>query len=282
MDVVIAEPGTQSVAPLDIHSVTLAVRDLVRVADFYRDVVGLTVIDRDSDSVRLGAGGKAFVELQHRPEALPNDPAAAGLYHTAFLLPSRGALGSWLVHARSLGVTLDGAADHGVSEAVYLADPEGNGIEIYADRSRSEWTWIPGAAGPQLLMGNARLDIPALLAVAGEPWTGAPGATKIGHVHLQVGDIGAATGFYAGVLGMDVMATLPKAVFLSTGGYHHHLALNEWNSAGAPVRDPRRAGLASVTLVASSEVIRAGIAQRSGGHMQDPWCTQLQIITAAG
>ncbi len=279
MHATIEDPAAQAAAPLSIHAVALAVRDLDRVAAFYQDVVGLQVTGRSSTAIQLGAGDRPFLELQHRADALPNDAAAAGLYHTAFLLPGRSALGSWLAHARSMGVTLDGAADHLVSEAVYLADPEGNGVEIYADRPSSTWSWTASPAGPQIAMANDRLDIPGLIAVAGQPWAGAPPHTTIGHVHLQVGEIAAAIPFYTRQLGMDVTARRPGAAFLSSGGYHHHLAVNTWNSGGAPVRDPRRAGLVSVTLAAADETAVAGLARNDGAPgLRDPWGTLFHIV----
>ena len=250
---------------LDIASVTLTVRDLDRVARFYQDVIGLTPIATDATSVWLGVDGRQLLRLLHRPDLRPVDPAAAGLFHTAFLLPTRADLGRWLTHAAANGIKLQGAADHLVSEAVYLADPEGNGIEIYADRPRTAWRW----EGTQIAMVNARLDLPALMALDAAPWTGAPSGTTIGHVHLQVGDIAAAEPFYVAGLGLDITRRMPQALFISAHGYHHHLALNTWNSQGAGPRDPTRAGLAIVTL-------RTGAPRPS---VTDPWGTAITFTT---
>jgi len=284
MDADLRERSVPTIAdPIGIGSVALTVRDLEKVATFYREVVGLDLLERTPGNARLGAGGVAFLELLHRPDALPRDPAAAGLYHTAFLLPSRADLGRWLAHAASLGLRLDGAADHLVSEAVYLHDPEGNGIEIYADRPRSEWRW----EGGQVIMANNRLDMIGLRALATSPWTGAPSGTRIGHVHLQVGDLEAAKRFYAGLLGFDIIREGPQAVFMSTGGYHHHLACNTWESPGAGPRDPRQAGLAAVDLVAEDRATLDGIATRASASdidttgLRDPWGTLIRFTALA-
>lgn len=250
---------------LDIASVTLAVRDLDRVARFYQDAIGLTPITSDASAVWLGVDGRKLLHLLHRPDFRPTDPQAAGLYHTAFLLPTRADLGRWLRHAAALGLKIAGAADHLVSEAVYLADPEGNGIEIYADRPRSTWHW----EGIQVAMANARLDLAALMALDPAPWTGAPAGTTIGHVHLQVGDLLAAEPLYVAGLGLDITRRMPQALFISADGYHHHLALNTWNSQGAGPRDPARAGLATVTL-------RTDAARPS---VTDPWGTTIAFTT---
>jgi catechol 2,3-dioxygenase len=288
MDTDVGDHGTTQTAmdPLSIQGVSLMVRDLDRVERFYRQAVGLELIGRSGHTARLGMGVTPFLQLLHRPDALPNDPAGAGLYHTAFLLPSRSDVGRWLAHANALGLRLDGAADHLVSEAVYLHDPEGNGIEIYADRPRAEWRWVDGPDGPRVQMANSRLDAEGLLRLAARSWAGAPAGTRIGHVHLQVGDVATATRFYAGLVGMDVTATRPGAVFMSTGGYHHHLAANSWESAGAGPRDPRRAGLASVTLTAADDEVLTAIARQSnatdltGAGLRDPWGTLLRIRLA--
>ncbi len=264
---------------LRIGGVTLNVRDLDRVSAFYREVIGLELVAREDNVVRLGVGDAAFLDLLHRPDALPDDPATAGLFHTAFLLPSRAGLGAWLTHFGQLGQQLDGAADHLVSEAAYLRDPEGNGIEVYADRPRAEWRWRDDGQGRRVEMANRPLDMPGLLRAA-TPWTGAPHGTRIGHVHLRVGDISEARRFYGDALGMDVTAIWDSAAFLSTGGYHHHLAVNTWSSAGAGQRDPARAGLAAVTLQVADPAISAGVMQRTGvtGYsLSDPWGTMLQL-----
>ena len=251
--------------PIAISAVTLAVRDLDRVAGFYQDAIGLAVIETGPDSVWLGAGGRKLLQLLHRPDFLPVDPGAAGLFHTAFLLPTRADLGRWLRHATAHHLPIEGAADHLVSEAVYLTDPEGNGIEIYADRPRTAWRW----EGSQVVMANARLDLAALMALDDQPSTGAPPGTTIGHVHLQVGDVAAAEPFYTAGLGLAVTRRWPQALFLSTGGYHHYIALNTWRSQGAGPRDPARAGLAAVTLRTPHPM----------PARTDPWGTTLNFVT---
>lgn len=270
--------------PIRVGEVALIVRDLPRTEAFYRDVIGLEVTGRAADAVRLGAGGADLLELQHRPDALRDDQAAAGLFHTAFLLPTRTDLARWLAHAGRLRYRLDGASDHDVSEAVYLRDPDGNGVEVYADRPRALWRWTDG----RIAMGTQRLDIPTLLLDAeGEPsWPGAPAGTRVGHVHLRVGDVAEAVRFYGGVVGLNVTATRPGAAFLSSGGYHHHVAANTWQSAGAGPRDPRMAGLAAATLEVASEPILQAIARRAetadlaGDGLRDPWGTALRFRLA--
>ena len=266
---------------LRIGGVALAVRDLDRVAAFYRDVIGLQVVARGDGFIRMGVAGDAFLELLHRPMAKPDDPASAGLFHTAFLLPSRADLGRWLAHYGTLGQPLDGAADHLVSEAVYLHDPEGNGIEVYADRPRAQWGWHDGPDGRRVEMANRPLDTEGLLKLAATPWSGAPDGTRIGHVHLRVGSVGEARRFYGDRLGMDLTAAWEAAAFLSSGGYHHHIAANVWRSAGAGPRDPARAGLASVTLEVADKQALAGIAERAGeSGLNDPWGTVIQLRLA--
>lgn len=227
-------------APLAVSSVTLDVRDLNRMTHFYRDVIGLEVHDSSSEAVTLGAS-RPFLTLRARPEALPQDPRSPGLFHTAFLFPDRSDLGAWLRHAAAFGVHPYGASDHNVSEALYLDDPEGNGLEIYADRPVE--TWI-GAHG-KLYMPSLRLDLSTL--PAGTKWHGAPDSTRIGHVHLQTTDIPAAEAFWTG-LGMEVTARYPGGSFFGAGGYHHQIATNVWASGGQPSRRPEMAGLSALTL----------------------------------
>ena len=177
---------------------------------------------------------------------------------------------------------MEGAADHLVSEAVYLNDPEGNGIEIYADRPATSWRWTGPADARQVEMANAKLDIPGLIADAVTPWNGAPDGTCIGHVHLRVGEVNQAVGFYVGTLGLAVTRSWPQAAFMSTGGYHHHIAANTWHSAGTGQRDPAQAGLAWVTMQAATPAIAAAIARRGGtGDLSDPWGTRIKITVAA-
>lgn len=254
-------------AALEIGGVALSVRELQPSVAFYESALGLDVLTAAGGEAVLGAGGRPLLTLRHRPEMLPVDSAAAGLFHVAYLLPSRADLGRWLNYAAAQGVAIDGAADHLVSEAVYLQDPEGNGIEIYSDRPRAEWQWQDG----MVAMANDRLDFTGLRALGREDWAGAPAGTRIGHVHLQVGAIPAAEAFYSGMLGFTVTRRWPQAVFMSTGGYHHHIAVNTWRSGGAGTRDPNRAGLASVTLRANTESVR--------GSFSDPWGTLIHIET---
>lgn len=268
-DVAERQPTTAA-DPVRIGAVALAVRDLQRAEAFYRDVIGLERIAGGPDEALLGAGGTGFLQLHHRPGADPDDPGAAGLFHTAFLLPSRADLGSWLAHAGQRQTPLDGAADHLVSEALYLSDPEGNGVEVYADRPRAAWRWEDG----RVQLANRPLDFAALLAAAGPAWSGAPAGTRIGHVHLRVGDVAEAVRFWTERMGLDVVAAMPSAAFLSSGGYHHHIAVNTWQSRGAGRRDPHRAGLQAVTL----EAAPGSRAAAAGPAVDDPWGTTVRVL----
>ena len=234
-------------APLHAATVTLAVRDLLGTAGFYRRLLGLVPLPAAAPGrLTLAAGTRPLLHLVHAPAARPESGREPGLFHTAFLLPGRAALAAWLHHAAEQGVALDGASDHGVSEAIYLSDPEGNGIEVYADRPRAEW---PAAPGGGVGMFTRRLDLPALMATAPGPATPDAG-TVIGHVHLRANDVPAAEGFYT-ALGFAVTQHLPQASFLSTGGYHHHLAANTWASGGSLRRPAGLTGLLEVELHAA-------------------------------
>jgi catechol 2,3-dioxygenase len=234
-------------APAHIEKVALIVRDLAVVARFYQTVLGLDMLASGADRAELGIAGQTLVELVSRPEAPLAGPGEAGLFHIAFLLPMRRDLANWVVHAQGLGVGIEGASDHLVSEAIYLSDPEGNGIEIYVDRPRADWP-MDGAA---VKMSTLALDGASLMAEqapAPQGWR-FPAAGRIGHVHLKVADLEAAEAFYRERLGLRVMARYPGAVFMSWGGYHHHVALNVWRSRGAAVRRDGAAGLAHVDIV---------------------------------
>ena len=227
-------------APLDVRHVTLDVRDLDRAATFYSDTLGLEPHKVSATSVTLGAM-HPLLTLRAKPQAKTQRRRDAGLFHIAFLLPLRSDLGDWLRFAAQTDTRIAGAADHNVSEAVYLSDPEGNGIEIYTDRPVTGWRDASGA----FHMPSDRLDIGAIPLGAG--WTGAPEATRIGHVHLQTTDIPAAETFWTG-LGMDITTRYPGGSFFGAGGYHHQIAANVWSSADQPPKDQGTAGLAEITL----------------------------------
>lgn len=264
-------------APTEIGHVALTVRDLGRVAAFYQDMIGLARISGDGESVRLGAGDRLLVELRSDPAARIRSPREAGLFHTAFLMPSRAALARWLIHAAESGVQLQGASDHLVSEAIYLADPEGNGIEVYADRPRAAWHDTEG----RLKMATEHLDLNALARVADGRWTGAPEGAVVGHVHLQVGAVPEAEAFYSGTLGMPIMAHYPGAAFYGSGGYHHHIATNTWNSRGAGPRTYPATGLAEVGLLADAADYDAIGARAGRTDPADPWGTQIVVTRKA-
>jgi catechol 2,3-dioxygenase len=274
--------------PLRIGAVGLKARDLARLTDFYSQAIGLQVLDRDSKTARLGAGGVTLLELEHAPAATPDDPRTAGLYHTAFLQPTRADLGRWLVHAAQNRVQLTGASDHLVSEAIYLDDPEGNGIEVYRDRLPEEWRWN----GDRIQMATDRLDLDNLAADTGNTaYAGAPDGLRIGHIHLRVGDLSATQQFYSGVIGLNPTAGRGGALFMSSGRYHHHVGSNVWHSAGAGTRDDDRAGLSWFTIEAADQNERDAVLARLkaanvplGGSVKspearDPFGTRVRLST---
>ena len=220
--------------------VTLRVADLERSLTFYRGVVGLEArAGARSDRLALGpAGGDTLLELEERPGTRPV-PAGGriGLYHVALLLPDRAGLIAFARHLGAIGARA-GAADHLVSEAFYLTDPDGLGIEVYADRPREAW----GVRGGELHMDTLPLDLEGLLAEThGEAWTGMPRATTVGHLHLHVGDLERARAFYVDAVGFDVtVASFPGALFLAAGPYHHHLGLNTWSRSAPAGEDDAR------------------------------------------
>jgi catechol 2,3-dioxygenase len=288
LDYGVAAPGYRLPAATHIGRVKLQVADLGRSLDYYQRVLGLRDLETSGNRAILGAqnGDAPLVELQERKgvHAVPRH-GLLGLYHYAILLPDRAALGRFLRHLSQLGEHA-GMSDHFVSEAIYLQDPDNLGIEVYADRPRNEWRREQG----QLSMSTVPLDVRSVLASGGDQaWTGAPGGTKIGHVHLHVGDISAAETFYHNALGLDKMVwSYPGALFLSAGGYHPHLGTNTW-ARGAPSASDQDARLLEWELVvpdsadvsaaaaslsgASHEVVRDGAA----AIVKDPWGTQLRI-----
>jgi catechol 2,3-dioxygenase len=255
------------VIPTDTHigKVRLRVADIDGLSEFYERVVGLRAVEREGELARLGPeGGEPLVELVSAPGAPAAPDFSTGLFHLAILVPDRAELARSLRRVAGAGWRLTGASDHLVSEALYLRDPEGNGIEIYRDRPREEW----GHDGGELRMATLPLDLESVLGELGpgeEEPNGMPAATTMGHVHLQVAEIPAAEAFYNGSLGLDVMVRLyPGALFLSAGGYHHHLGLNTWQSQGAPPPPEGALGLDRYELVLPSEDDRDAAAGRLG------------------
>jgi catechol 2,3-dioxygenase len=220
----------------ELGPVALTVADASASSAFYEQAIGLRPLPGTEDRIRLGAGETALVELFRDPDAPPRPPGTTGLFHLAILVPSRLELARVLRRVANAGWSFGGASDHLVSEALYLQDPEGNGIEIYRDRPRDEWPVEDG----ELRMDTIPLDLQGLLLElpeAGEEagWPIAAG-TRIGHVHLNVADLAAAEEFYVGALGFEVTVRgYPQALFVSAGGgYHHHIGLNTWAGEGAP------------------------------------------------
>jgi catechol 2,3-dioxygenase len=264
-------------APIEIGHVALTVNDLGTMADFYRHALGLHDLSSDGETVRLGTGGRLLVELRGDRLARRRSPREAGLFHTAFLLPSRRSLGEWLIHSAESRIQLQGASDHLVSEAIYLADPEGNGIEVYADRPRLTWFDAEG----RMRIATEPLDLDDLARAAAARWTGAPDGAVVGHVHLQVGDVARAEAFCNGLLGLPVMARYPGAAFFAAGGYHHHLAANIWNSRGAGMRGFPSTGLAEVGLLADPAEYAAVVDAAGSDRFDDPWGTPFSILRKA-
>ena len=236
---------TTSIHPqTELGPVALTVSDLARSREFYEQAIGLQAAERDDGGVSLSAqDGRPLVVLYGDSAAPRLDRRATGLYHLAILVPSRLDLALALARLAEARWPLDGASDHLVSEALYLSDPDGNGIEIYRDRPREQWRYADGTLEMATLPLDLR-DVLNELSEASDPQRLAPANTKIGHVHLQVADIPQAEAFYNGVLGFDVMVRgYPGALFVSAGGYHHHLGLNTWHSARSGPPAPGSVGL---------------------------------------
>jgi catechol 2,3-dioxygenase len=222
------DPGTT------IGAVRLRVADLDGVRDFYERAIGLAEVpgSPENDVARLGAGGMSLIELETDPKAGERPPRTTGLFHLAILQPSRADLAKAVHRIAEAGARLTGASDHLVSEALYLRDPEGNGIEVYRDRPREEWPVRDG----QIQMDTLPLDLDGVLGELGGREIGPTAdGTRMGHVHLNVADLEDTESFYAGALGFEVTVRgYPGALFVSAGGYHHHIGLNTWAGEGAP------------------------------------------------
>jgi catechol 2,3-dioxygenase len=267
---------------LRLGSVALTVSDLERSLPFYEEALGLELRRRENGTAALGAGDEHRVLLVEQPGARPAG-RHAGLYHLALLYPSRLELGRALKRLALTRTPITGASDHGVSEAIYLADPDGNGIELYADRPRRDWP-APDE-GERVGMYTLALDLdPLLELVAGDQTPGhvEPGLA-LGHMHLHIGDIDQGLAFYRDVLGFERMAGLPSAAFLAAGGYHHHLGLNTWRGRGVGPAPAGSVGLREWTVLLDSpeqvqevrsRVEAAGLPaeDRDGGFLvRDPW-----------
>ncbi|HEX2190176.1 MAG TPA: VOC family protein [Longimicrobiaceae bacterium] len=293
-----ATPGSYGEAPRGrrlpdatrLGPVRLQVAELDRSLAFYRDVLGLRVLEREGSRAALAAHGdeRVLVELNGRPGATPaGRRARLGLYHFAILLPDRPSLGRFVQHLAEAGVRA-GAGDHLVSEAFYLSDPDGLGIEVYADRPRGAWRRI----GRELMLATDPVDVAGVLrAAGGERWSGMPAGTAIGHVHLHVGDLEQAAAFFSEALGFDrITWSYPGALFLGAGGYHHHLGTNTWAGPGARPPEAGDARLLEWTVelpdaesvaAASRSLADAGYpAERTpDGEVvaQDPWGTRVRL-----
>ena len=299
-----AEGGTDVVAagaaglpfaqttPMRIGAAALRVRDLGKVRRYYTDLLKLDTISEGAGEVVLGAGNVPLLHLIHRPDAPVERAGNAGLFHIAFLMPSRADFARWLVHAALTRTPFDGFADHNVSEASYLTDPEGNGIEVYSDRPTSTWQWT----GDSVTMGTGQLDIESIVAETNktrDQYVAAPNSLRIGHVHLRVGDVSRGRAFYEGLIGLAPTRLMrADAAFLSSGRYHHHLAINTWQSAGAGPRNPQETGLSWFSLAVADAAMLADRKARlaaanmssdpvPGGIMvADPWGTHVRLIAA--
>ena len=299
----IARPTTADTTSFGIHPpafrlpttarigrVRLAVSQLARSARFYSEVIGLAVMEREGNLIKLGAHDSKLVllELEELPGVHPiGRRTRLGLYHTAFLLPSRPALSSFLQHLRQDGIEF-GAGDHLYSEAIYLVDPDGLSVEVYADRPRSEWI----VENEELVSAAEPVRFETFPLVAVDSWRGAPAGTTLGHVHFYVGDLEQAKKFYHTGLGLDITTwRYPGALFTSAGGYHHHVGLNVWvaNSPLASTEDSRLL-FWEILLPDSGEVqraakslVRAGyrpLQQSNGLLFRDPWCITVALRVA--
>jgi catechol 2,3-dioxygenase len=287
-----APAGYRLPADTRLGAVRLQVADIARSVAYYQELIGLRVLETSSGRAVLGAGAgagsdaSAVVELNELAGANPVPRRGRlGLYHFAILLPDRAALGRFIAHVSALGVYA-GMSDHLVSEAVYLTDPDGLGIEVYADRPKNSWK----VNGRSLAMATDPLDTNDLArAAGGAPWDGAPAGTRIGHVHLFVDDLNTGSAFYHDAVGFDkVILTFPGALFMSAGGYHHHLGTNTW-AAQAPIAAPTDARLLewNVIVPATADMARAADSLEAAGYSvaraveaiiaTDPWGTQLRI-----
>ena len=234
-----------------VSNVEIKVSDLQRSLAYYQEIIGFKVLQQEANRATLTADGKtALLTIVQLQSVEQKTRTTSGLYHFALLLPTRRDLAHIITHLRQLGVYF-GASDHDVSEALYLHDPDENGIEIYVDRPASDWTWH----ADQVYMVTEPLNIPSILEEANGVWDGLPANTVTGHIHLSVSSLAAAEEFYTKGLGFDIVTRYGKqALFISTGRYHHHIGLNTWYSEGAPKLGENQIGLKTYTLRLDNDV----------------------------
>ena len=284
----IAPTGYQLPARTRLGHACLQVSNLERSVAYYRDLLGLRVLQQDTTIACLAAADAAgpLIELRYERGTRPVPRGGTlGLYHFAILLPTQAALGQFVKNLASAGLQF-GAADHLVSEAIYLWDPDGLGIEVYADRPREAWR----TNGRELVMTTERLDLQRVMDAAGSAvWNGMPEGTTMGHMHLSVGDLKVARSFYHEGLGLDTTVwSYPGALFMSTGGYHHHLGTNTWAmGARVPVESDARLLEWGLVLPSPADIDAAAASLRSAGHdmrdhvVIDPWGTPLRLTAAS-
>lgn len=284
----IAPPGFRLPDATHLGAVHLQVADLGRSIDYYAGVLGTRVLDRTADAAALGAQGDERVLIRLRQRAGARGARGElGLYHFAILLPDRAALGRFAAHLHRRGARV-GMSDHLVSEAFYLTDPDGLGIEVYADRPRASWKHD----GRELAMATDPLNVRSVIAAGGGiEWNGLPEGTTMGHIHLHVGDLPAAEAFYHAALGFDKMGwSYPGALFLAAGGYHHHLGTNTWSRGPSAAPDQARllewelvVGDPGAAAAAARSLQAAGFDARdteSGWVTADPWGTAVRVVAA--
>jgi catechol 2,3-dioxygenase len=262
-----------------IGAVRLRVRDLESMISFYSETLAFSVLERDGETATLGTVEREpLLNLMAAPEAPARPRGSTGLYHVAYRVPTRKDLGAMIARIHERGWPFEGFADHSVSEAAYLSDPEGNGIEVYADRPRQAWRTVDG----ELSMTTEALNVPSLIFLGGGPAPRLPAGADVGHVHLQVSSLHGAEAFYRERIGFDVTTRrYPGALFLSAGGYHHHLGCNVWGGVGADPPPEGSLGLVSFEVVVPSEAVRREIlAGPAEGVIRD--ADQIGVTIVAG
>ncbi|MGF2614714.1 VOC family protein [Rossellomorea vietnamensis] len=258
-----------------VGKVSLKVQNLERSLVFYKEVLGFTILEQTERTASLSANGKtALLTLEQPADVVTKSGRTTGLYHFALLLPTREDLANFVQHSAEIGLRL-ASSDHLVSEALYFSDPDGNGIEVYADRAHADWDWSNG----EVKMSVDPLDFKDLLSIKrNHPWNDLPAETVMGHIHLHVSQLKETEEFYIEGLGFDVVSRFgSQALFISTGEYHHHIGLNTWNGIGAPPPSQNSVGLQSFTLMLPSEKARneaAGRLRSIGAIVSEDFVTE--------